>query len=94
MVFNPPWVSYGVTVAYRGSGASEASKYGAVAALVRSITPYSLDTPHTGHQSYQEGVKKIPVACITPADANMLERMHRRGENITINLKMEARNVG
>lgn len=46
--YNPTWVSYGTTVAYRRNGAIEASKCGAVASLIKSIGPYSLYTPHTG----------------------------------------------
>jgi carboxypeptidase Q len=51
VVYNQGWLgSYGQTSAYRGSGPSRAAEYGAVAALVESITPYSLSTLHTGHK--------------------------------------------
>ncbi|XP_043793918.1 carboxypeptidase Q-like [Apis laboriosa] len=93
VVFNEKYITYGQTVKYRSKGASKASKYGAVAALIRSITPYSLYTPHTGMQSYDQNVTKIPVACITAEDASLLRRMAERGEVLEINLKMEATNL-
>ncbi|XP_076638894.1 carboxypeptidase Q-like [Colletes latitarsis] len=93
VVFNQEYVSYGETVKYRSTGATEASKYGAVAALIRSITPFSLYTPHTGMQSYGPNVTKIPVACITVEDANLLRRLSDMGETIKIKLKMQAKNL-
>ena len=41
-------MGYGVSVVYRSMGMARASARGAVAALVRSVTQYSLYTPHTG----------------------------------------------
>ena len=58
-------MSYDQTVKYRGYAASEAAKVGAVATLVRSVAPFSIDSPHTGWQHYQENVPKIPTASIS-----------------------------
>ncbi|KAJ8306256.1 hypothetical protein KUTeg_016801 [Tegillarca granosa] len=93
VVYNQKYVSYGVSVEYRSSGATEAAKVGGVASLIRSITPFSINSPHTGMQSYGNGVKKIPTACITVEDAEMMKRMADRGEKIVILLKMEAKNL-
>lgn len=64
---------------YRSGGASYASKYGALGALVRSVTPDSVASPHTGVQHYDPRYPKIPVAAITTEDADMLGRMSDRG---------------
>lgn len=90
VVYNAPFVSYGETVRYRGSGASRAARYGALAALVRSITPVALQLPHTGAMNYDEKQPKIPTAAITIEGAELLQRMNDRGEHPTLRLKMEA----
>ena len=90
VLYDVPFTSYGETVQYRLNGAVEAAKVGAVASLIRSVTPYSMKTPHAGTSRYEEGVKKIPHAAITLEDAAMIHRMSNRGESIRIQLKMEA----
>ncbi|KAJ8288188.1 hypothetical protein COCON_G00008470 [Conger conger] len=93
VVYNQPFVSYGETAKYRSSGASEAAKVGALASLIRSVTPFSINSPHTGWQHYEEGVRQIPTACITVEDAQLLARMVNRGEKIVIHLTMSAQSL-
>lgn len=90
VVFNQDFISYGITVKYRTQGASEAAKVGALATLIRSVTPLSIYSPHTGHQTYESDVRKIPTACITVEDAQMFQRMQDRGEKITVKLFMNC----
>src|SRR5690349_20234452 len=91
VVYNAPFVNYGATVEYRLRGASRAARYGAVAALVRSITPVSLQTPHTGAMNYDAEQPKIPVAAVTIEVAEFLQRMNDRGDHPRLQLKMEAK---
>ena len=91
VVYNVPFTTYGATVRYRGAGASRAARYGAVAALVRSVTPVSLQTPHTGAMNYDEKQPKIPAAAITIETAEWLQRLQDRGERARLRLKMEAK---
>src|SRR5688500_1965865 len=64
VLFDVPFTTYGATVRYRAGAASAAAKVGAVAALVRSVTPVSLKTPHTGSMRYDTTAtkRKIPAA--------------------------------
>jgi len=90
VLFNVPYTNYGETVRYRGAGASAAAKVGAVAALVRAVGPPGLRTPHTGGMRYEEGVPKIPTAAIPTEDADRFDRMAKRGQKITLRLRMDA----
>jgi len=65
-----------------------AAKMGAVAALARSATTYSLYSVHAGVQFYDDKIPKIPIAALTLEDADMIERMLLRGENVTLHLTM------
>jgi carboxypeptidase Q len=91
VLYNAPYVNYGATVEYRVRGASRAARYGAVAALVRSITPVSLQTPHTGAMNYDPNQPKIPTAAVTIEVAEFLQRMNDRGDHPRLRLKMEAK---
>jgi len=90
VLFNLPFTEYRETVIVRRLGAIEASKAGAVASLIRSVGPFSMQSPHTGNMAYKDEVKKIPHGALSLEDAEMLARMQARGEKLKIQLKMEA----
>ncbi|XP_059528139.1 carboxypeptidase Q isoform X3 [Myotis daubentonii] len=92
VVYNQPYTNYSNTVKYRVQGAVEAAKVGALASLIRSVASFSIYSPHTGIQEYQDGVPQIPTACITVEDAEMMSRMVSHGSKIVIQLKMGAKN--
>ncbi|XP_054158512.1 carboxypeptidase Q-like, partial [Oppia nitens] len=91
VVYNYDFDSYGKSVQYRLQGATRAGQYGAIGALIRSVTPFSLNTPHTGYITYDNNIQKIPAVSITVEDAELFGRLAARGINITISLSMEAR---
>jgi carboxypeptidase Q len=86
-----PFEAYGEAVQYRGSGADSAMQFGAVAMLVRSVTPLSIRSPHTGALRYGDSTRRIPAAALTVEDAEMLHRMQVRGDKIAVTLTMGAR---
>jgi carboxypeptidase Q len=91
VLFNAPYVSYGNTVIYRHGGASRAAKLGAVATLVRSITPLAVQLPHTGAMEYTADAPQIPAAAVTIEDATLIQRLSDAGNTVTVHLEMEAR---
>ena len=93
VLYDVPWQGYGRTVAYRSQGAVRAAKLGAVAALVRSVTPVSLRSPHTGMMSYAEGTAQIPAAAVSVEDAQRIHRLTESGVVVTLRLRMEAKTL-
>lgn len=94
IVFNIPYVSYGQTVGIRSRGAAEAARVGGLASLIRSVTPSSLRTPHTGLMTYPAQGPRVPTAALATEDAEMLWRMQERGQTPVIRLCMEAQTTG
>ncbi len=90
VLFNAPWEGYGKTVQFRMNGASWAARVGAVASLIRSVSPIGMRNPHTGMMRYDENYLQIPHAAITHEDAMLLQRLYDRGQNPVVKLYMEA----
>ncbi len=80
--------AYGGAVDQRSRGAVEASKAGALAALVRSMTSRIDDVPHTGAMNYVDSVKKVPSAAISTLDANMLSELIKINPGVRVYLKL------
>ncbi|MBZ5618184.1 MAG: M20/M25/M40 family metallo-hydrolase [Acidobacteriia bacterium] len=91
VLYNQEYRGYGTTVTYRTNGASRAAALGAVAALVRSVTPLAMQTPHTGAMYYDESQPKIPTAAVSPEEAMMMARLVADGVPVKVHLEMSAR---
>jgi hypothetical protein len=83
---------YGGAVNQRIQGASEASKYGAVAVIVRSATQALDDYPHTGVLRYEEGVNKIPAVAISTKGADLLSIWLKSDPALRVTLISTCRN--
>ncbi|XP_026753273.2 carboxypeptidase Q-like [Galleria mellonella] len=90
VLYNPMYTSYGATTPYRTQGATRAAAKGAVASLVRSLGPFSINSPHTGAQTYGENVTQIPTAAITLEDADLIRRITARGEKVILKIEMSS----
>ena len=90
VLFDAEWVNYGTTNVFRTAGPSRAAKIGAIAALVRSVGPIGLRTPHTGATVYTDDAPKIPAAAIPAEDAARFQRLADRGVKIRVRLSMQA----
>ena len=90
VLFNVPFESYNRTVVYRTAGPSRAARLGAVAVLVRSVTPVSIQSPHTGSLEYADGFVKVPAAAVTIEDALLIQRLVDAGNSVVVHLEMEA----
>ena len=71
------FAAYGKAAGQRVYGASRASRYGAVGALVRSLTTRIDDIPHTGSTVYDDRADPIPAIAISTMDAELLSRLLR-----------------
>lgn len=91
VLFNAKFTNYGETVQYRVNGATWAAQCGAIASLIRSVSPHGMSNPHTGVMYYSDStVAKIPHGAITEEDADMLDRFYEDGLKPAVNLKLSG----
>jgi carboxypeptidase Q len=86
--------SYGTFGSVRRLAPSIASRKGAAAIVIRSLGTDMSRFPHTGVQTWAEGVTPIPAAALSLVDAENLERMLARTKGVTMKLVLMPRNLG
>tara|TARA_Y100001980_G_C14552092_1_gene336009 strand:- start:687 stop:2072 length:1386 start_codon:yes stop_codon:yes gene_type:complete len=86
--------SYSNAVNQRYDGARIASKYGALAVIVRSLTLKHDNVPHTGVMSYGNiSIKsRIPAMAISTNDADLLSSLLNLNPNLKFFMKQNCRN--
>lgn len=86
--------AYSDAVDQRTQGAAEATKYGAVAAVVRSMSLRLDDFPHTGATQYK-GIplsQRIPASAISTNGAELLSSMLKLNPDLRFFLKQNCKN--
>jgi len=82
--------AYGGAVEQRHKGAMHAAKYGAVGAIVRSMTLSLDDVTHTGSMKYDSLGTKIPTAAISTKGANLLSRLLKNDPSVRFHLELNC----
>ncbi|MBL0099242.1 MAG: M20/M25/M40 family metallo-hydrolase [Saprospiraceae bacterium] len=85
--------AYGGAVDQRVYGPSKAAEYGAVAAIVRSMTTSPDDYPHTGVTIYKDSLRKVPGIAISTNAADLLSRTIQSGP-VKLFLKTQCKMMG
>ncbi len=85
--------AYREAVDQRVRGPALASRLGAVAALVRSMTLAQDDVPHTGNTTFPPEVAPIPAAALSTKSADMLSAALARDPGARIELHIHARDL-
>lgn len=80
--------SYGGCVHQRVEGADMASKYGAKAVIIRSVTHAHDDHPHTGSIHYNDSVPRIPGAAVSTQTAEILSEKLAKGQKVMFSLEL------
>ncbi len=82
---------YGQFGAPRRQGPTVASNKGAIGVVIRSIGTDHDRLPHVGVMSFEGGAKPIPVGALSVPDAEQLERILKRGQPVTLRLRLQGR---
>jgi hypothetical protein len=87
------FAAYGGAVDQRGSGPSEAAKYGAIGAIVRSMGSNLEDYPHTGGLRYAPNIPKIPAIAISTRHAELLSKLLKEEKDLQFYFETHCQNL-
>jgi carboxypeptidase Q len=91
--FINPFEAYGDAIKFRSRGAIEAARYGASAAIIRSLTT-GIDTfPHTGKTNYMDTITKIPIVAVSTLDAEYLSRQLQENPHVQLHLTVKTSQI-
>jgi hypothetical protein len=76
--------AYGGCVDQRHVGASKASRMGAAAVIVRSMTHKTDEFPHTGSMAYDSLYPKIPAVAVSTRGADQLSSLLKKDPTLTL----------
>lgn len=82
--------AYRDAVPQRSTGAIEAGKVGALAAVVRSMTTQIDDHPHTGAMRYDAEVPKVPAVAISTIGAETLAQRLAANPDLELSLELDC----
>ena len=83
--------AYGGCVDQRHAGAREASKYGAIGTITRSMTLKFDQIPHTGSMGYGDAEIKIPAVAISTVGAHNLSEAIKKNPNVEATLELSCK---
>jgi len=84
-------VGYGPANRKRTQAWIQAEDRGAVGVMIRSVGTSSNRFPHTGMMSRPDGrTATIPAMALAAPDADQIERIHSRGEVLTVRMSTQA----
>lgn len=85
------FTAYGRAAGQRVQGPSVAAGYGAVGAVIRSLTLATDEYPHTGVTRYEDGVPEIPAVSICTAHADLLSDWLKSDPDLELFVKTTSR---
>ena len=93
--FITTFTAYGTAVDQRALGAMEASKYGAIGVIVRSMTLRTDDYPHTGGLTYGAlpQSQRIPAAAISTKGADKLSSLLKIKPDLKFLLRQQCKQM-